>query len=307
MAVLCRTFGEIQRVGANPTLLLSSDFPLTVSDDGTLYFPDLGRDQRVKIIRLTPSGSRSVLATLPAVSDSGPLRWLNGIAAAPDGSIYYTENAAVRRITVQGTISTIASKIVVPDCVSIPGGGPKFGPLLRGLDVATNGTIYVAASGCGAVLRITAHGEVTPILRTTSPWSPTGVAVSRDDVYVLEYLHTVAEDRRAWIPRVRRLSSDGASVIVATVERSGSGGANQPPARADSFLGLKAGDEREVRGVKLCWCPPGKFRMGSPRGEPERRPGEDQVEVTLSRGFWMGNSRSRKVSGNKSSENFRAN
>jgi formylglycine-generating enzyme required for sulfatase activity len=28
--------------------------------------------------------------------------------------------------------------------------------------------------------------------------------------------------------------------------------------------------------------------MGSPRGEPERRPGEDQAEVTLTRGFWMG-------------------
>ena len=27
--------------------------------------------------------------------------------------------------------------------------------------------------------------------------------------------------------------------------------------------------------------------MGSPPGEPERRPGEDQVGVTLSRGFWM--------------------
>ena len=28
--------------------------------------------------------------------------------------------------------------------------------------------------------------------------------------------------------------------------------------------------------------------MGSPRSEPERRPGEDQVEVTLTKGFWMG-------------------
>ena len=27
--------------------------------------------------------------------------------------------------------------------------------------------------------------------------------------------------------------------------------------------------------------------MGSPPSEPERRPGEDQVEVTLTRGFWM--------------------
>src|SRR5690349_5380682 len=55
-----------------------------------------------------------------------------------------------------------------------------------------------------------------------------------------------------------------------------------------SFLGLRAGDERETGGVKLCWCPPGRFTMGSPPGEPERRPGEDQVEVTLTRGFWIG-------------------
>lgn len=28
--------------------------------------------------------------------------------------------------------------------------------------------------------------------------------------------------------------------------------------------------------------------MGSPRTEPERRPGEEQVEVTLTKGFWIG-------------------
>lgn len=61
----------------------------------------------------------------------------------------------------------------------------------------------------------------------------------------------------------------------------------EPLVDDDLFSGAKAGDEREVAGVKLCWCPPGKFTMGSPADEPERRPGEDQVEVTLSRGFWM--------------------
>jgi formylglycine-generating enzyme required for sulfatase activity len=55
-----------------------------------------------------------------------------------------------------------------------------------------------------------------------------------------------------------------------------------------TFTGSRAGDEREVAGVKLCWSPPGKFTMGSPPDEPERRPGEDQVEVTLTRGFWAG-------------------
>lgn len=54
-----------------------------------------------------------------------------------------------------------------------------------------------------------------------------------------------------------------------------------------SFAGTKAGDEREVSGVKFCWCPPGKFRMGSPPDEPDRRPDEAQVDVRLTTGFWM--------------------
>jgi formylglycine-generating enzyme required for sulfatase activity len=59
-------------------------------------------------------------------------------------------------------------------------------------------------------------------------------------------------------------------------------------ARADSFGGSKSGDERDVADVKLCWCPAGRFIMGSPPDEAERRPGEDQVEVTLTQGFWIG-------------------
>jgi sulfatase modifying factor 1 len=54
-----------------------------------------------------------------------------------------------------------------------------------------------------------------------------------------------------------------------------------------SFVGAKPGDERTIAGFRMCWCPAGRFTMGSPRSEPERRPGEDQVQVTVSRGFWM--------------------
>ena len=57
---------------------------------------------------------------------------------------------------------------------------------------------------------------------------------------------------------------------------------------ADAFRGSRAGEERQVLGIKLCWCPPGRFIMGSPRTEPERRPGENQVPVTLTKGFWTG-------------------
>lgn len=59
-------------------------------------------------------------------------------------------------------------------------------------------------------------------------------------------------------------------------------------AATPSIEGVEPGEQREVAGIKLCWCPPGKFVMGSPADEPERRPDEEQVEVTLSRGFWIG-------------------
>jgi formylglycine-generating enzyme required for sulfatase activity len=36
------------------------------------------------------------------------------------------------------------------------------------------------------------------------------------------------------------------------------------------------------------WCPPGSFLMGSPQDEEGHRDREKQVQVTLSQGFWMG-------------------
>jgi formylglycine-generating enzyme len=54
-----------------------------------------------------------------------------------------------------------------------------------------------------------------------------------------------------------------------------------------TFTGTKAGDESAIAAIKFCWCPAGRFKMGSPRDEAERRPDEEQVEVTLMRGFWM--------------------
>jgi formylglycine-generating enzyme required for sulfatase activity len=58
--------------------------------------------------------------------------------------------------------------------------------------------------------------------------------------------------------------------------------------RKVSFVGARAGEERKLGGVDLCWCPPGRFRMGSQPDEPGHRADEEQVEVALSRGFWMG-------------------
>lgn len=212
--------GEVTVVGVNPTLLLSSDVPLVVGRDGALYYPESGPDERLRIMRFTRSGVRSVHASLPAKAEGGVLRWLNGLAAGSNGSLYYTEDKAVRRVDERGLVSTLATIVAVPNCARIPGADGAE-PYLRGLAVAPDGTVFVAASGCGAVLRITPRGKITTVLRTTSPWSPTAVATSRSGLYVLEYLHTASEDRLAWVPRVRKVLPNGRIVSIATVERPG--------------------------------------------------------------------------------------
>lgn len=209
---------DIKSVGSDPALILSSDYPLTVGRDGALYHPELRHDDRLQVIRMTPSGARTVAATLPASTESGALRWLNGMATGPDGSIYYTEDRAVRRLA-QASITTIASNVDVPDCNPLPGYGNRLGPALRGLDVASDGTVFVAATACHALLKINPSGDVRVVLRTLAPWSPTGVAVAGNDIYVLEYLHVQTEDRRDWIPRIEKVSADGRVSIVAAVTR----------------------------------------------------------------------------------------
>ncbi|HVS30792.1 MAG TPA: hypothetical protein VMS98_04990 [Thermoanaerobaculia bacterium] len=200
---------EFRRAAGNPALVMSSDFPVAIGHDGALHFAREGR-----LMKVAPDGSASAAAVLP-----GAVRWVNGLTSGPDGSLYYTEDRAVRRIRAKGTIETIAGNVTVRPCRRIP--GSEGNAYLRGLHVMANGTIYVTASGCGALLKIAPDGVVTTVFRTEPPWSPTDVTAWGDTLYVLEYLHTVSdpEDRREWIPRVRRVEPGGRMSIIATVKR----------------------------------------------------------------------------------------
>jgi len=59
-----------------------------------------------------------------------------------------------------------------------------------------------------------------------------------------------------------------------------------PPSKM--IPGGKAGDEWVgPRGMVYCWCPPGKFIMGSPDTETGRFADEAKREVVVKEGFWM--------------------
>jgi formylglycine-generating enzyme required for sulfatase activity len=66
------------------------------------------------------------------------------------------------------------------------------------------------------------------------------------------------------------------------------------PPQTIAFAGKQAAEEWSANGLgmKFCWCPPGTFTMGSPKDEKDREPqysqfSEDQVEVNLTKGFWL--------------------
>jgi hypothetical protein len=72
---------------SSPTLLASSDFAVVVNRGG-LYFAPTEQGKPLTLVRATPDGTMTAVATVPA------LHWLNGIAAAPDGSIYGTADGS---------------------------------------------------------------------------------------------------------------------------------------------------------------------------------------------------------------------
>ncbi|MCU1244728.1 MAG: hypothetical protein JWN02_638 [Acidobacteria bacterium] len=183
-----------------PSVVLSSDYPVSIGND-VLYYPQSLGGGRLQIVGIALSGIRSVRANLPAVRSGGAVaRWLNGLAAGPAGSLYYTEDRAVRRIDPQGRVSTVVQELALRDCVAIPGIEAVMRPYLRRL--------AVAASGCGGLLKITPRGggDHDPRPRPLPGHPP--LAVANGEAYVLEYLHTASDDRRQWPPRVRTPAAD---------------------------------------------------------------------------------------------------
>lgn len=210
-------FERVTPKGDQPALIMCSDFPLVVGKDGNIYYADTRRGS-AKIIRRTPDGKESVLAS------NKIFEFIGGITAGADGTLYISESSnadtnTIRKITMNGTVSIIAS-YVGKNSNDLP--LETVPPYCRGLVVDSTGNIYVAATGSRSVIKITPQGKVTTTLQTTSPWTPTGVAVFQGELYVLEWHDVTLENlevRSAWIPRVIKIGVDGKVTTLASVSR----------------------------------------------------------------------------------------
>jgi hypothetical protein len=80
---------------------------------------------------------------------------------------------------------------------------------MLGLAVAPSGDVFVADLEGRCVWRVGQDGKAEQFDRSDPLWAPTGIAADGDALLVLEYGKGV---------RVRRLTPDGRSTTVATVE-----------------------------------------------------------------------------------------
>ena len=98
----------------------------------------------------------------------------------------------------------------------------------RGLAVDLEGAVYVAATDRRCILKITPAGRIQTVLQAAQPWSPTGIAALGESLYVLEYTDSPpgwdADDRKGWLPRVRRILPTGEVITLGTI----AGNRNQP-------------------------------------------------------------------------------
>jgi sugar lactone lactonase YvrE len=137
---------------------------------------------------------------------------IDGMAWGPDGALYLADGPYVRRVAVDGTVTTLSA-------------GPlterKWDADLLGIAVAANGDVYVADYAGRRLLKVTPTRDVSTVLRTGPLWAPTGISLAADGLYVLEHLRmplAILGDLAVGpYIRVRKVSGDGSVTELARI------------------------------------------------------------------------------------------
>jgi hypothetical protein len=213
--------------------------------EGNMYVVDQNNHTKTQtlLLRRSPNGTVTTLAGSAYGHKDGRGKEANfssvgGMAFGPDGSLYLTDGTSVRKVSMDGTVTTLAKDLnfrTADDKPALFGGA--YGSL-AGLGVDSSGNVYVADAGNRRLLKIGTDGKVEVVYRAEPPFFPNGVvATPTGDIYVMEVGFTPPSTSSG--PRVRKLSSGGKNEIIAVV---GSGHQlSSQPAPVD-----KAGPSTEI-------------------------------------------------------------
>ena len=199
--------------------------------DGNMYLVDQNNHTRTQtlLLRRTPDGKVTTLAGSAYGHKDGKgtearFSSVGGMAFGPDGSLYLSDGTSVRKVTMDGTVTTVANDLEVrtsDDKPTLFGGSEG---ILAGLSIDSIGNVYVADAGNRRLLKINSGGKVDAVLRSDPPYFPNGVATTpAGDVYVMEVGFALPSKWSG--PRIRRISSDGKNTAVGQVLAEGNSAA----------------------------------------------------------------------------------
>ena len=191
--------------------------------DGNTYSIDQNNHlkQRTILFRRTPDGQVTPFAGAAygrrdGKGTSAQFSSVGSLAFGSDGNLYLTDGISLRKVTMDGTVTTVATNLNARTSEDKPVLFEGLYGSLAGLTVTTNGVAYVADAGNRRLLRISPEGKVDVALRTDPPFFPNGVfATPSGEVYVLEVGLTLPNLTSG--PRVRKLMTDGKSVVLTVV------------------------------------------------------------------------------------------
>lgn len=212
----------------------------------TLYVSDFAKHQVFKVDlnsgQVTPFAGNGTAGTAGdgGAAVSAQLNEPAGIAVDSAGNVYVADTTAnlVRRIDTAGIITTVAGDGTT-GTPSYSGDGPATGVKLGkpiGLAIDSSGSLYIAASTQGRILRLTS-GQITTVAGNGggSPFAdgtatavalqlPAGIAVdpTNNDIYLSETLGHV----------VRKISGGNLITVAGQLNSSGYSGDNGPGASA---------------------------------------------------------------------------
>ena len=154
---------------------------------------------------LTLFGDKDAAASVKQIVPYG----VGGMAFGADGTLYFADGANVMKLTPGGAVSPLARDIQA-EGTAADNRAAATSTRILGLTVDDRGDVLAADHDGRRVIRITPRGEVSTLARAEQPWTPTGVAMRGNDIFILEAKNPPLT------ARVRKLSPDGRLTLLAT-------------------------------------------------------------------------------------------
>lgn len=203
----------------------TQNFPLHLQSfmmdgEGNMFSenPYKPQDSEVLLLRRTPDGKISVLAGSSRGLADGRGREakftrIDGMSFGPEGSLYITDGAYVRRVTLDGVVTTLHKEPLTTS---------SWDEDLMGLAVDQSAYIYVADYSGRRVLELGPDGKIGRVYETGGVfWSPTGVTIAGPDLYLLEHLrmplNILGDLQIGPYARISKISKDGSTTRIITV------------------------------------------------------------------------------------------